>query len=40
VVPVRGGRPALGTWQQVVLINHDIHRRRRAVEVTVIGARS
>lgn len=39
VVPVRGGRLALGTWQQVVLINHDIHRRRRKVEVTVIGTR-
>lgn len=39
VVPVRGGRLALGTWQQVVLINHDIHRRRRRVEVTVIGTR-
>lgn len=38
-VPVRGGRPALGTWQQVVLINHDIHRRRRPVEFTVIGTR-
>lgn len=37
VVPVRGGRLRLGTWQQVVLINHDIHARRRAVEVTVIG---
>ncbi len=37
VVPVRDGRLKLGTWQQVVLINHDIHARRRAVEVTVIG---
>ena len=37
VVPIRDGRPKLGTWQQVVLINHDIHARRRAVEVTVIG---
>ncbi len=39
VVPVRAGRLALGTWQQVVLINHDIHRRRRTVTVTVIGRR-
>jgi len=37
VVPIRDGRAKLGTWQQVVLINHDIHARRRAVEVTVIG---
>ncbi len=37
VVPVRDGRLRLGTWQQVVLINHDIHARRRTVEVTVIG---
>jgi len=27
----------LGTWQQVVLINHDNRARRRPVEVTVIG---
>ena len=37
VVPVRGGRLRLGTWQQVVLINHDNRPRTRAVEVTVIG---
>lgn len=37
VVPIRNGGLRLGTWQQVVLINHDIHRRRRTVEVTVIG---
>jgi secondary thiamine-phosphate synthase enzyme len=36
-VPVRGGGLALGTWQQVVVINHDNHPRRRTVEVTVIG---
>ena len=37
VVPVRDGALCLGTWQQVVLINHDIHTRRRTVDVTVIG---
>ncbi|MGF1640298.1 MAG: secondary thiamine-phosphate synthase enzyme YjbQ [Rhodospirillales bacterium] len=37
VVAVRDGRLRLGTWQQVVLINHDNRARRRAVEVTVIG---
>jgi secondary thiamine-phosphate synthase enzyme len=38
-VPIREGRMRLGTWQQVVLINHDNRPRRRAVEVTVIGHR-
>lgn len=37
VVPVRKGRLRLGTWQQVILINHDNRPRRRPVEVTVIG---
>ena len=36
-LPIRDGRLRLGIWQQVVLINHDIHARRRPVEVTVIG---
>ena len=37
VVPVRSGQLRLGTWQQVILINHDNRPRRRPVEVTVIG---
>ncbi len=37
VVPVRKAKPALGTWQQVVVINHDNRSRRRHVAVTVIG---
>jgi thiamine phosphate synthase YjbQ (UPF0047 family) len=37
VVPVRDGRLSLGTWQQVIAINHDNKPRRRVVEVTVIG---
>lgn len=37
VVPVRRGALRLGTWQQVVLINHDNRPRRRPVEVTVMG---
>lgn len=37
VIPVRDRRLSLGTWQQVILINHDNRRRRRTVEVTVIG---
>jgi len=36
-LPVRKGRLGLGTWQQVVLINHDIKARKRRVEVTIIG---
>lgn len=36
-VPVRGGALKLGTWQQVVVINHDTRPRKRVIEVTVIG---
>ena len=36
-VPVRHGVLALGTWQQVVLINHDNRPRKRRVETTVVG---
>ncbi len=36
-LPVRGGRLRLGTWQQVVVINHDARARRRSVEVTIWG---
>ena len=36
-LPVREGRLRLGTWQQVVIINHDNRPRRRTVEVTVTG---
>jgi hypothetical protein len=34
-LPIRGGRLRLGTWQQVVAINHDNRSRRRTVEVTL-----
>ena len=37
VVPIRRNQLALGTWQQIVLINHDNRARQRVVEVTVIG---
>ncbi len=37
VIPVRGGQLRLGTWQQVIVINHDNRGRGRPVEVTVIG---
>ncbi len=39
VLPVRNGRIKLGTWQQVVLINHDNSPRSRIVEITIIGTR-
>jgi len=37
VLPIRQGQLRLGTWQQVVAINHDIRARRRTVEVTLSG---
>jgi len=36
-LPVREGRLVLGTWQQIVLINHDNRSRDRRVEMTIIG---
>jgi secondary thiamine-phosphate synthase enzyme len=39
-IPLRKRALALGTWQQVVVINHDNRRRRRPVEVTIIGTAS
>jgi secondary thiamine-phosphate synthase enzyme len=35
--PVRDGRVALGTWQQLVLVDFDDRPRRRTVVVQVIG---
>ena len=40
VLPIRNGRLRLGTWQQVVAINHDNGPRTRPVEVTIIGTKS
>ena len=37
VVPIRQGRMSLGTWQQVIVINHDNCTRDRKVGVTIIG---
>ena len=37
-LPIRAGKMRLGTWQQVVAINHDNRPRRRSIEVTIIGA--
>lgn len=36
-VPVTGGRPALGTWQQIFFLECDVRPRRRTVIVTVHG---
>lgn len=36
-LPIRRARLLLGTWQQVVAINHDNRARRRTVEVTLSG---
>ena len=36
-LPIRDRQLSLGTWQQVVIINHDNKARKRVVEVTIIG---
>lgn len=36
-LPVRDSKLITGTWQQVVVINHDNKDRKRKVEVTIIG---
>jgi len=36
-IAVRDGALALGTWQQVVVINHDNRSRQRRLEVTLVG---
>jgi secondary thiamine-phosphate synthase enzyme len=35
--PVADGRPVLGTWQQIILMDYDNRSRRREVSVTVVG---
>jgi len=37
VVPVTGGRLALGTWQQLVLIDFDDRPRERSVVVQIVS---
>ena len=37
-VPIRGGKLALGTWQQIILIDFDNRPRERQVLVTVTEA--
>jgi secondary thiamine-phosphate synthase enzyme len=36
-LPIREGELRLGTWQQVVAINHDNRSRRRKIEMTLLG---
>ena len=36
-VPVAAGRPVLGTWQQIICLECDIHPRDRQLIVTVVG---
>ena len=36
-IPVIDGRPTLGTWQQIVLIDCDVKPRRREIIVQVLG---
>lgn len=36
-VPVRGGELALGTWQQIVLVDFDNRARERRLVITVMG---
>jgi len=38
-IPVVDGRPALGTWQQVVVLNLDNRSRKREVVAVVVGSR-
>lgn len=37
-IPVEGGRPGLGTWQQVVLCDFDNRPRRRSVLLQFTGS--
>ena len=37
IVPIRNNKLRLGTWQQIVVIKHDNHARKRIVEVTMTG---
>ena len=36
-LPVHGGEPLLGTWQQVVVVDHDNRPRTRRVFIQVMG---
>lgn len=36
-IGVLDGKPTLGTWQQIVAINHDIKPRSRQIVLTLVG---
>lgn len=36
-LPVSEGRVLTGTWQQIVLVDHDNRPRQREVRITVVG---
>ncbi|MBI3412192.1 MAG: YjbQ family protein [Planctomycetes bacterium] len=36
-VPIAAGKPVLGTWQQIIHLECDIHARDRTIVVTVMG---
>jgi secondary thiamine-phosphate synthase enzyme len=38
VLPVEGGRPVLGTWQRVVVVDTNRENNRRDVLLTFVGA--
>ncbi len=38
-IAIRDGRLLLGTWQQIVVINHDNKPRKRKIACTIIGTR-
>jgi secondary thiamine-phosphate synthase enzyme len=38
-IPIVGGRPLLGTWQQIVLLDFDNRPRQRSIQGQVIGFR-
>ncbi|MDY6825534.1 MAG: YjbQ family protein [Thermodesulfobacteriota bacterium] len=40
IIAVRKGSMKLGTWQQVVAINHDNRARERVIEVTIMGTQA
>ena len=37
-VPVLDGKPLLGTWQQIVLVECDVRSRRRTVVLSFVGS--
>jgi secondary thiamine-phosphate synthase enzyme len=37
IVPIVDGKPALGTWQQIFLIECDVRARQRDVVITAVG---